>query len=556
MRKLKSIALFFILLLQVVVATEITPDKTVFVPMRDGTTLPTDLYLPKNLDAKAPCILLRSAAGRNASSAKAYLTFTQLGYIVAIQDTRSSVDITGKTLPYWTDGWSYHQDGYDAVEWLAHHESINGNVGTIGASTMGITQLLMAPSAPPSLKCQYIGMASASLYHDAIFPGGQLLKNQVEGWLKIHAKDPEILKIVCSQKEYNAFWETFNANKVASQVKAPAILYAGWYDTFLQGTIDAFIARQENGGEGAKDRQKLLIGPWTHFWPHNKKVGDFDIPVAGLKAPSDISAQQWFDFHLKEIKNGVMDIPAVTYYVMGPFDGSPSSGNVWRKASQWPIPAVATPFYLTANQKLVDASIKPSEETFLSYTYDSNQPVPTIGGRNLFLESGAKDQRSIEERSDVIVFTSEELPNDMEVTGPIVAKIYVTSSQPTSDVVVRFCDVYPDGRSILIADGLTCLQLSSALEGSDVKEVDVDLWSTSIVFAKGHRIRISISGSNYPHFQKNDFDAIANNAVHIGGTKASYIMLPLVSQPLAENSPSDDAKIPEPDISSLEKAQQ
>lgn len=518
----------FSLFLSPLHAEEVSPTVTIMVPMRDGTILPTDIYLPREKNEKAPCILIRSPGGRHAKSARAYTYLTQFGYNVAIQDTRSTLDPEGKTLPYWTDGWGNQKDGYDAVEWLAHSPYSNGNIGTVGVSALGITQLLLAPTAPPSLKCQYISMAAASLYHNAIFPGGKLLKNQVEGWLGLFAKSPEIRHCVCCQPEYNNFWSHFDTPKVAGRVKVPGFHVGGWFDTFVQGTIDAFISRQEHGGEGAKGKQKLVIGPWSHFWPTTLKIGDFEVPEQGRTPPIDISPQRWFEAFLKEKNNGIENIPAVTYYVMGTFDGSPSSGNVWRHSNHWPIASWETPLYFSADHKLIESSSSPLEASF-AFQSDANDPVPTIGGCNLFLETGPKDQNAIEKREDVLVFTSHTLQEDIEVTGRIFAKMFFSSDKPVSDIVIRLCDVYPDGRSILIADGGTQVNTSNKTDSDE--PVIVDLWSTSIVFTKGHKIRVSISGSNYPRLEKrsNNHSAndIANNTLHVGGKKASHILLPI-----------------------------
>lgn len=542
MRLFKNTLWLLVLVVQLLAAEEKPPHITVSVPMRDGTMLPTDVYFPPNKesDAKLPCLLIRSPGGRQTQVGLSFLYLTQCGYAVAIQETRSSLDPDGKTWPYWTDGWDTQQDGYDAVEWLAKSSHTNGKIGTIGVSALGITQLLMAPSAPPSLKCQYIGMAAASLYHDAIFPGGPMLKNQVEGWLGYFAKDPSVFREVCEQKQYGEFWHRFDTPKVAHRVKVPGFLYAGWYDTFVQGTINAFIARQQNGGVGAKGTQKLVIGPWTHYWPTSMKLGDYEIPMLGRMPQIDISPKRWFDHYLKDADNGIDAIPAITYYVMGPFDGSPSSGNVWRTTDSWPIPATSTPFYLNADHTLNANKTDPLMKS-LTYVYDPSDPITTLGGCNLFLESGPKDQREIEKRKDVLVFTTDVLPEDLEVTGRLFAKIYLTSDQPDTDVMIRLCDVYPDGHSILIADGAARTGAVETHSHHTAKALNIDLWSTSIVFAKGHRIRVSIASSNYPRFDLHthgnpDNPPVAHNTLHLGGTLASHIILPIVQSKTEEVS--------------------
>lgn len=535
MRLFARVVFAVALLAQAIASASPKPDFTVMIPMRDGVELPTDIYLPDPSARNLPCILLRSPGGRHAPNATPFLFMLQFGYAVAIQDTRCALDSIGKTLPYCTDAWGHHQDGYDAVQWLAKSEYTNGSIGTLGASAIGITQLLMAPTAPPALKCQYIGMASANLHADAIFPGGQILKNQVEGWLGLYARDSEVLEYVKGSHSYSSFWNNFNTVAVADRITVPAIHYGGWYDTFLKGTLDGFLSRQHQGGPGAKGTQKLVIGPWTHLWPLVKTLGDFDIPKEGFLPPLDFAPQHWFDYHLKGLSNGVEKLPSVTYYVMGPLDGTPSKGNVWRHAENWPVPAQKTPFYLTYDFTLSDKA--PETINKLSYHYDPYDPTPTVGGRNLFLEAGPKDQRSLEKREDVLVFTSPILESDLEVTGHILAEIYLSSNRSETDLAVRLTDVYPDGRSILIADGLTRTFRQPESMVGEPQRVEVDLWDTSTVFAKGHRIRISISSANYPRFEKNlnggSAPLTAENSIHFGGENAaSVIFLPIVAERL------------------------
>lgn len=534
---------FFIFFIHCVVAEEIKPHLTVMIPMRDGVELPTDLYFPAPEARDLPCILVRSPAGRQAYG----MDIDQLakeGYVVAIQKTRSALDLEGKTVPFITDGWGKSQDGYDTVEWLAQSPYTNGKIGTWGASAMGITQLLMAPSHPPHLKCQYILFAAASLYHHALFPGGQLLKHQAEGWLGHYAHDTGVLSYICQRPFYNEFWKQLNSLEMSHQVKVPAIHIGGWYDTFLQGTLTSFTSRQYQGGEGAYGQQKLVIGPWTHFWPLSQHFGDFEIPKEGLYPPVNISPKSWFDYYLKGISNNIENLAPVNYYVMGPFDGSPSSGNIWRTSPVWPVPAKQTAFYLTPDfhlQKVLSANGS------TSYPYDPKETIPTIGGRNLFLESGPKDQRSIENRPDVLVFTSEKLTEDVEVTGPLSATLFLTSDRIDTDICLRLCDVYPDGRSVLISEGgyrlgVMCYQnkAKQAYQPHALHQVHIDLWATSLVFAKDHAIRVSISSSNYPRYEKNMNIGLletntgkfhsAKNTIYMGEDHPSHLLLPIVSR--------------------------
>ncbi|MFI0435638.1 MAG: CocE/NonD family hydrolase [Parachlamydiaceae bacterium] len=551
MKTLRYYLLILIIIFHPLAADGVKPNLTVMIPMRDGVELPTDLYLPSSEARALPCVLVRSPAGRR-FHIEEIVKLAQEGYVVAIQETRSFLDLEGKTFPFISDGWGKLQDGYDSVEWLAASPYTNGKIGTWGPSALGITQLLMAPSSPPHLTCQYIIFAAASLYHHGLFPGGQLLKNQAEGWLGYYARDSGVQSYVCQRPFYNEFWKQLNTLDVPHRVQAPAIHIGGWYDTFLQGTLSAFTSRQFDGGEGARGKQKLVIGPWTHFWPQSLHFGDFTLPQAGLQPPIDISPKKWFDYYLKGVPNQIEKIPAVTYFVMGPFDGTPSSGNEWRTSDVWPIPARMTSYHLTPDFKL---KTMPASEGKASYEYHPNQVIPTSGGRNLFLESGPKDQASIEKRQDMLVFTSDQLDQDVEVTGSIMATLYFQTDQKDTDIVLRLCDVYPDGRSILISEGgcrlgVMCYEQNQGVcvQSGKVYEVKVDLWATSMVFAKGHSIRLSVSSSNYPRCEKNMNTgfigsntgklAAARNTLFMGGDYPSHLQLPIV-----RHQPPEEAAI-------------
>jgi hypothetical protein len=539
MKIFHTFVILFLVFIQVVYSEEINPTLTIKIPMRDGKELTTDLYLPTPDAQGLPCILLRSPAGRDATHWKPFAQIAHAGYVIAIQDTRSALDEDGKTLPFMSDGWGKLQDGYDTVEWLAKSPYTNGKIGTWGSSALGITQLLMAPSQPPHLVCQYMMMSAASLYHHCLFPGGQLLKNQVEGWLGLYARDSGVLHYVSHRPFYNEFWKQLNAVDVSHQVKVPGLHLGGWYDTFLQGTLDGYLSRQNAGGEGAKGTQKLVLGPWTHFWPASQELGDFCIPEGGNQPPYDISPKTWFDHYLKGIDNGIEKIPNVIYYVMGPFDGSPSSGNRWKTSNVWPVPATSTTYYLAENKSLEQVIPVDGKSPYL---YDPCRPVETKGGHNLFLKSGPVDQQSIENRSDILVFTTPILQEDVEVTGNIKAKLFFTTDQADTDMIVHLCDVYPGGRSILISEGgyrLATMQKNKS-DLSQPIEAEIDLWATSIVFAKGHSMRVTVSSSNYPRYEKNvniglfgchsGKCRVARNTLFTGSKYPSQIILPIVKK--------------------------
>lgn len=260
--------------------------------------------------------------------------------------------------------------------------------------------------------------------------------------------------------------------------------------------------------------------------------------------PIDYSPKRWFDFYLKDIPNSIEELPAVTYYVMGTFDGSPSRGNVWRTSPVWPIPATETSLYLTSDFRLdVKHAGCNGQNTYL---YDPMKPIPTAGGRNLFLESGPKDQRSIEKRNDILVYTTEPLIEEVEVTGPLTATLFFKTDQMDTDLVLRLTDVYPDGRSLLISEGgyrhgIACYRPENNKHHEDkIHEVNIDLWATSIVFAKGHSIRLSVSSSNYPRLEKNFNIGILNNntgtyqvaknIIYTGIDYPSRLILPIINE--------------------------
>jgi putative CocE/NonD family hydrolase len=239
----------------------------------------------------------------------------------------------------------------------------------------------------------------------------------------------------------------------------------------------------------------------------------------------------------------VKKLDPVHYFVMGDTEDLTAPGNVWRSANSWPPPATATPFYLQADRSLTRD--KPLAEGQLSYKYDPSDPVPTRGGQNLLIEKGPMDQRPVESRDDVLLFTTEPLQEPLEVTGRIAAKLFVSSDCPDTDFTVKLSDVYPDGKSLLVTDGIRRASLRNSFEKreplvpGEVYELEVDLWSTSLIFNAGHRIRIAVSSSNAPRFEPNPNTGdphpiagktrVASNKVYLSNQHPSAIVLPIVT---------------------------
>jgi uncharacterized protein len=520
---------------------------TYMVAMRDSIQLATDVYLSDN-PGQWPTLLIRTPYGKNTNSTieliAAYLTSQR--YAVVIQDTRGRFDSQGADSLFLDDGWGeQRQDGYDTVEWIAKQSWSNGKVGTWGASAFGITQYMMAGSAPPHLVCQFVEVAATNLYSQAAYPGGVLLKNLVEEWIAGQGSQ-YLLPFVIARSNYDATWERLNLESRFQVVNVPIYHLGGWHDIFTAATINGFAGLQHNGAAGARGKQKLLIGPWTHANWFDTKQGELTFPSNSALTIDEYltgTLLRWFDYWLQGKDTQIMSEPPVRYYVMGAIeDGAP--GNEWRSANDWPPTAQPTPFYFHENGDL--ATEKSAATTAAqSYQYDPKNPVPTKGGRNLMIDAGPYDQRSTENRSDVLVFTTPVLAQPVEVIGEITAKLWVSSSAKDTDFMAKLTDVYPDGRSMLVSDGALqarhrySLRQENFMTPDSVYTCEIDLWSTAIIFNQGHRIRVAISSSNAPRFDPNpntghplradSVTVVATNTVHLDANYPSHIVLPVTN---------------------------
>jgi putative CocE/NonD family hydrolase len=341
---------------------------------------------------------------------------------------------------------------------------------------------------------------------------------------------------------FDDYWRAWDANARAEQVTVPAVFVGGWYDIFQQGTIDAFAARQERGGEGARGRTKLIMGPWTHGVGRSQ-AGELSYPDNAARAPGVLNEANWLLHWLKGVDNAVEQAPAVTYYTMGAAGEPGAPGNEWRQVERWPVPATATTYYLQPDGTLA-TDVPPNTGQPREYAYDPANPVPTRGGNNLTIPAGPMDQRPVEGRADVLVFTTEPLAAPIEVTGPLTARLWVSSSAPDTDFTVKLTDVYPDGRSMLVADGVRRMRFRNGFERAEpmtagqVYPVTITFGSTSLVFNKGHRVRVAISSSNAPRFEPNantgapwsagQATQVARNTVYVDRDRPSQVVLPVV----------------------------
>ena len=527
-------------------STNFTIQKDVVQLMRDGTELRADLYLPEG-DGPFPVILERTPYNKDRSSevqVDAPAFFASRGYGVVIQDVRGRFQSDGHFRPFHDDGWGPNRDGYDTVAWIAAQPWCDGQVGTFGGSYSGATQYRLAPTRPPHLKTMVVRESSADYHAEWVYRGGayelafmflwtlgvtnnnlaQLAAGEVysrhagilekalaetESWLNHQPLSTMPLfeglsdwyTDFLAQPNDGPFWWQWNIARQHDQIDVPIYHVGGWFDIFLNGTIKNYMGlRAKARTAEARQGQHLIIGPWIHA-PAQIGLsvqGEVDF---GPQAAQDFNAMRlpWYDYWLKGIDNGVMDEPPVKLFVMGE--------NAWRTAEDYPLPNTDyTDWYFHAGGEL---NLNPPQaaESPDSYLYDPADPVPTQGGNTLYIPGGAVDQRPIEDRC--LTYTSQPLSEDLTIIGPVKCILEAMSSAPDTDWVVRLTDVHPDGYSRLLCDGILRARYRQSetdptlLTPNQVYQFEVDLWATANTFKAGHRIRVAVTSSCFPRFDRN-----------------------------------------------------
>jgi predicted acyl esterase len=515
---------------------------TIMVPMRDGVThLSTDVRLPARV-GPFPVMLYRTPYNKLTDNGGT--AFIPQDYAMVSQDTRGRYASEGEDRIFYDDAWGVNQDGYDTVDWIVAQPWADGRVASFGGSARGITQYMLSGTDHPNYVCGVPEVGSPNLYAHAFFQGGGFRKALVENWVGGQGS-LEYLPEIEAYPNYGPHWETVDLTTRAALVDARLMNIGGWYDIFSQGTIDGFTLLQYSGGPGALGNQKLILGPWTHGASGTTQQGELVYPPNSTNYTDLLSSGEWFQYWIDGADNGIMDRPAVLYYTMGDVDDPGSPGNEWNWSDVWPPPAVPVPLYLGPDGSLGE-DYPVTNSSADSYLYDPLDPVPTIGGANLTIPAGPRDQSSLETRADVLVYSTEVLQEPVEVTGRIVARLWASSDAPDTDWTVKLTDVYPDGRSMLVLDGVLRARhresMSSEvfMQPEETYLFEVDLWSTSIVFNAGHRIRVAVSSSNDPRFDPNpntghpfraDNETLrANNTIHRDLSRPSHLLLPLVKQ--------------------------
>ncbi|MGH9837007.1 MAG: CocE/NonD family hydrolase [Blastocatellia bacterium] len=551
------------------------------VPMRDGVKLYADVYLPR-AEGRYPTLVVRTPYGVQRDGVhETMIKFAQRGYAVVMNDTRGRYESEGQWEPFRTEA----KDGYDTIQWASKQPWSNGKVATQGGSYLGHVQWRAGSLQPPNLVAMFPAVASTNIYGNWITHGGAFRLSFNYGWgvvrmpnrimlpqywhseryapaelqydtiLKhLPLKDGDLQSAGYTVKHYrdwlahpgyDDYWKEISDEEHFSKINVPVHTSGGWFDIFVQGTINGFVGvRKQGATEKARRETKMIIGAWGHG--PSQKFGDIDFGLQNMRVQFDRELR-WFDHYLKGVDNGVDREPPVEIFYMG--------ANQWRHEQDWPIPGTKfTPFYLasggSANSDKGNGGLsasQPSGAASDQYEYDPNNPVPTVGGNNCCgtpTLAGPKDQRVVESRRDVLVYTSQALDQPLAIAGPVKMKLFASTDGADTDWVVKLIDVHPNGFSMNIAEGILRARYRQGtdkmelLKPGEVYEFEVDLVGTANVFLPGHRIRVDVTSSHFPQFDRNPNtgDAfgssskvrVAKQMIFHTAQRPSHIVLPVV----------------------------
>ena len=483
-------------------------EEHLMIPMRDGKRLSAYVYFPKGEGKFSAIFEQRYADISGAGSRKAAAKFAEGGFVIALVNYRGTHESEGVWRGYRALQWGELRDGYDVCEWLAAQPWCTGKVGTYGGSQAGYAQNYLAVTQPPHLVAQFMTDTGLSLFHEGYRIGGATKPQRFIAGGKV-ARDPAdndaLLREWDAHPDYDNYWRDEDASLHFDKMNLPCFTIGSWYDFMVQGSVASFIGRQQHGGENSRGHQQLILGPWLHGgYPKSNRIGELVFPE---NAMFDVYAHmtQWFNHHLKGEDNGVEKEPTVRYYVMGAAGEPGAPGNVWREAKDFPPHAESASFFLQPDGAL--ASTAPtSANASTSYASDPRQPM-SIPGTGF---PGAKDARPFERQSEVRTWTTEPLREPMEWTGEVTAEIFASSTAKDTDFILRVSDVYPDGRSMLLMDYPLRARYREGFSrqvlltpGQPAKLAWHIGW-TSIIFNKGHRIRVTIASTGAPLYEPNN----------------------------------------------------
>jgi len=536
------------------------------VAMRDGVELSADVYRP-DAPGRFPVIFYRTPYTKPGAYQYAK-QFVPQGYVFVAMDIRGRGDSDGKFIPYRNDGL----DGYDSIEWCARQEWSNGKVGTIGGSYNGRIQWLTAITRPPHLTTMIVLVTPSdpfvefptglpipmeiSWYH---LTAGHVLQNlEAVDWKAVMQHMPLVDMDDAAGRpnpywdeeidhaKAGPFWDALRYQNHYDRVNIPVLHISGWYDDEQVGTPLNFIGMTSaSQPEAVRTGQKLVMGPWPHAVNSVSKLGEVDFgPTA--KIDMDGLWLRWFDHWLKGADNGIAKEPPVHIFVMG--------SNKWVDDNEWPIAGTQyTKYFLTsgggANTLSGDgklSSTAPAKEPTDTYTYNPADPTPFITNATFSQVGGPDDYRPVEQRNDVLVYTSEPVAADTLVCGPVLARIYAASSAKDTDFMAKLLDVWPEGFAERLTDGMvrtrfrTGMDRPQLIEPGKVNAYDIDLWNTCQMFLKGHRIRVEVASAAFPKYDRNPNtgDPLGKSArietaeqhIYHDAEHPSFILLPIVPQ--------------------------
>lgn len=559
----------------------ITVERNVAVPMRDGVILRADVYRP-TAGGSFPVLVKRTPYGKG-GNARQYARHVEAGYIVVCQDARGRYASDGQYESFVRARTHDAEDGYDTVEWAARLPRSTGKVGTFGASYDAFLQWRLAPLRPPSL----VAMAAFSIparYTDLEGPGSIRPGRRLNWWFLTISPDMHKRAATpgtAANANLRAAWnagegdnwlrflpwtelprrafedetpfvhqwlnhperDPWKLDDDCAEVAVPNLDMIGWYD-HCNGDIRLFRTMVERGAtETARQGQRIIIGPWSHSGRGARRFGEIDF---GPEAAVDTVAPmlRWFDFWLKGRSNGVDSDAPVKLFVMG------ANANRWRDEREWPLARAQTrTLYLAgggrANTPDGDGTLvddPPTRDDADHYRYDPRDPVPSLFGPACF--TIPTDQRPLASRQDILVYKSAPLEVPLEVTGNPVVELLADSSAADTDFFVRLIDQAPDGSARDVAMGMVRARYRRSLaeprflEPGQVTKFVVRMGPTSNEFAPGHRLRLDVTSSDFPNYDRNHNTATNQNAdatlrpadqsIHHGGQFLSRLTLPVI----------------------------
>lgn len=571
---MKSKSAYSLIIVEKEANGEMIIEKNIMINSRDGCALATDIYRPKLIE-KYPALVARTPYDKNQMS-HSVAPYVEAGYAVIIQDVRGRFASEGCFYPYAFEV----SDALDLYNWISNQEWYSGNIGTFGGSYLGGTQLLPAGKSPEDLKAMIPEITFDNFYSGCAYQGGVKVMHDLV-WT-VRSIIPDILNRKNTQAQLptvddalnqlpladhetirkfgsyyhdwlehptdGPFWQETSPSSSYERIKAPALHISGWYDIFVPSTLNNYLAMKTRAGsKQARQNTRLIMGPWTHL-DFSGRFTDFSFGENSSEDAIDLVNLKinWFDYWLKN--QGELKGAPVKLFVMG--------SNKWRDEDEWPLSnATYSSYYLnsggSANSLYGDGLLQveiPEKEAKDQYIFDPFDPVSTVGGQVILpdIVSGPADQQFIEQRNDLLVYTSPVLTEPLEVIGEIVLKLYVSSDCLDTDFTAKLVDVFPDGRAMNLTDGVLRARYRDSfkepqlMNPHEVYELTIDVGATANVFLPGHKIRIEVSSSNFPKFSRNSnsgkavFDEKAcdyqkaTNTIYHGGNKLSRLLLPIV----------------------------